>query len=266
MDLKIYISSFETNAPQGATKENIQIPMTSIFVAKLDFNTTEEQLKSLFEEHGRVNRVTIAKDRETGKPRGFAFVEMADESEADRAIEALDDFAINGRNIAVKKADDRASGGKPSGDNNRSGDRPAFRPREDRNSGTDLKTDYKKLDDNRPSKPTFGNPDEIIPVKVERKKEKDPRSAGVSKDAPKKPKMEAYRKSGKDNQFLNDDDLSDEELDLFGRNGEDEDEEEDYRKYLVNSDEDSEDEDEDYDDEEDDEWEDDEEEDDDEEK
>jgi RNA recognition motif-containing protein len=249
---------------KGQHKENIQIPMTSIFVAKLDFNTTEEQLKSLFEEHGRVNRVTIAKDRETGKPRGFAFVEMADESEADRAIEALDDFEINGRNIAVKKADDRASGGKPSGDNNRSGDRPAFRPREDRGSGGDSKPDYKKPDDNRTSKPAFSDPDEIIPAKVERKKEKDPRSSGggaVSKDAPKKPKMEAYRKSGKDNQFLNDDDLSDEELDLFGRNGEEEDEEEDYRKYLVNSDEDSE---EDYDDE--DEWEDDEEEDEEEEK
>lgn len=230
--------------------------MTSIFVAKLDFNTTEEQLKSLFEEHGRVNRVTIAKDRETGKPRGFAFVEMADESEADRAIEALDDSDVNGRNIAVKKADDRASGGKPTGDNNRPGDRPAFRsdrPREDRGSVSDVKTDYKKPDENRISKPSFGNPDETIPAKGERKKEKDPRSTiGGSKDAPKKPKMEAYRKSGKDNQFLNDDDLSDEELDLFGRNGE-EDEEEDYRKYLVNNDEDS---DEDYSDE--DEWEDDE--------
>lgn len=230
--------------------------MTSIFVAKLDFNTTEEQLKSLFEEHGRVNRVTIAKDRETGKPRGFAFVEMADESEADSAIEALDDFAINGRNIAVKKADDRASGGKPSGDNNRSGDRPAFRPREDRGSVGESKPDYKKPDDSRTIKPAFSDPDEIIPAKVERKKEKDPRSGGVSKDAPKKPKMEAYRKSGKDNVFLNDDDLSDEELDLFGRNSEEE-EEEDYRKYLVNSDDDS---DEDFDDEE--EWDDDEEDDD----
>lgn len=228
--------------------------MTSIFVAKLDFNTTEEELKSLFEEHGRVNRVTIAKDRETGKPRGFAFVEMADESEADNAIEALDNYSINGRSIAVKKADDRSSGGKPSGDANRSNDRPfrSDRPRDDRSSGTDLKTDYKKLDDSKPSKPIF-NPEEVNPMKVERKKEtKDVRGG---KDAPKKTKMEAYRKSGKDNQFLNDDDLSDEELDLFGRNGE-EDEEEDYRKYLVNSDEDLDedyDEDEDWDDEEDDE-------------
>lgn len=224
--------------------------MTSIFVAKLDFNATEDQLKSLFEEYGRVNRVTIAKDRETGKPRGFAFVEMADESEADQAIQALDNYAINGRNIAVKKADDRASGGKPSGSENRSGDRPSFksdRPREDRSNTNEYKSDYKKPDD-RISKPAFTNPDDIIPAKVERKKEKDKDIRGiggsVSKDAPKKPKMEAYRKSGKDNQFLDDDDLSDEELDLFGRN-EEEEEDDDYRKYLVNSDEDS---DEDYDD------------------
>lgn len=233
--------------------------MTSIFVAKLDFNTTDEQLKSLFEEHGRVNRVTIAKDRETGKPRGFAFVEMADESEADQAIEALDNYSINGRNIAVKKADDRASGGKPSGGGDRSNDRGGFksdRPRDDRNTANDYKSDYKKPDDGKPTRPVF-NPDDAVPAKtVERKKDKDPRSnSGGGKDAPKKTKMEAYRKSGKDNQFLDDDDLSDEELDLFGRNGE-EDEEEDYRKYLVNSDEDSDDED--YDDE--DEWEDDEEE------
>ncbi|WP_343633616.1 RNA-binding protein [Fluviicola sp.] len=226
--------------------------MTSIFVAKLDFNATEEQLKSLFEEYGRVNRVTIAKDRETGKPRGFAFVEMADESEADQAIEALDNYAINGRNIAVKKADDRASGGKPSGGgDNRSGDRPykSDRPREDRSNTNEYKSDYKKPDDNRVSKPAFTNPDDIIPAKVERKKEKDTRSIGgnAGKETPKKPKMEAYRKSGKDNQFLDDDDLTDEELDLFGRN-EEEEEDEDYRKYLVNSD-DEDDSDEDYDDE-----------------
>jgi RNA recognition motif-containing protein len=224
--------------------------MTSIFVAKLDFNATEDQLKSLFEEYGRVNRITIAKDRETGKPRGFAFVEMADESEADQAIQALDNYVINGRNIAVKKADDRASGGKPSGGDNRSGDRPSFksdRPREDRSNTNEYKSDYKKPEE-RISKPAFTSPDDIIPAKVERKKEKDTKGLGgsVSKDAPKKPKMEAYRKSGKDNQFLDDDDLSDEELDLFGRN-EEEEIEEDYRKYLVNSDDD--DSDEDYDDE-----------------
>ncbi|MNJ85074.1 RNA recognition motif [compost metagenome] len=182
--------------------------MTSIFVAKLDFNATEEQLKSLFEEHGRVNRVTIAKDRETGKPRGFAFVEMANESEAEKAIEALDNYSINGRNIAVKKADDRASGGKPAGDNNRSNDRPfrSDRPREERSPGTEFKSDYKKPDDSKPGgKPVF-NPEEVNPMKVERKKEKDTRGG---KDAPKKTKMEAYKKSGKGNRFFDEDDEDD---------------------------------------------------------
>lgn len=198
--------------------------MTSIFVAKLDFNATEEQLKSLFEEHGRVNRVTIAKDRETGKPRGFAFVEMADESEADQAIEALDNYVINGRNIAVKKADDRASGGKPSGDSNRTGDRPAFRsdrPRDDRGPGTDLKTEYKKLDDSKPGK--IFNPDEVNPMKVERKKEKDVRGG---KDAPKKTKMEAYRKSGKGNRFFEEDDDDDIDYNRNRSTGWDDDDEE----------------------------------------
>lgn len=205
--------------------------MTSIFVAKLDFSATEEQLKSLFEEHGRVNRVTIAKDRETGKPRGFAFVEMIDEAEAEAAIKALDNYAINGRTIAVKKADDRASGGKPSGDNhsNRPNDRPYNRnndrPREDRNTSSDYKSDYKKLDDNRPGKPVF-TPEETAPVKVDRKKEKDNRG---SKDAPKKTKMDAYKKSGKGNRFFEDDD--DDDLDMnYNRNrssGWDDDDDED---------------------------------------
>ncbi len=228
--------------------------MTSIFVAKLDFNTTDEQLKSLFEEYGRVNRVTIAKDRETGKPRGFAFVEMADEQEADAAIEALDNSSVNGRQIAVKKADDR-SNNKPAGDRPQRTDYNNRPPRTGGQEGGGFRNDYKKPDtneykklDDRPTRPSF-NPDEVNPLKVERKKET--KSTPKASDAPKKNKMEAYRKSGKDNQYLNDDDLSDEELDLFGRYDE-EDEDDDYRKYLVNNDEDS---DEDYDDDE--EWDDD---------
>jgi len=190
--------------------------MTSIFVAKLDFNTTDEQLKSLFEAHGKVNRVTIAKDRETGKPRGFAFVEMFNEDEANSAVQALDEHLINGRPIAVKLADDRGS--KPQGDRP---PRTDFKPRED-NRSSDFRSDFKKSDD-RPPRPIV-NPDDVInPMKVERKKEAPSKTPLVSKDAPKKPKMEAYRKSGKDNLIINDDDLSDEELDLFGRGEEDED-------------------------------------------
>lgn len=174
--------------------------MTSIFVAKLDFNTSEEELKSLFEEHGRVNRVTIAKDRETGKPRGFAFVEMPDESEADVAIEALDESSVNGRTIAVKKADDRGKAG---------GDRPA--PRQDRPRDDQRTSDFKRPDERVPR--AVIAPDDVLPLKPERKKEKEifPKKTLVKPDAPKKPKMEAYRKSGKNNRFFDEED--EEELD-----------------------------------------------------
>lgn len=203
--------------------------MTSIFVAKLDFNTTDDQLKSLFEAHGRVNRVTIAKDRETGKPRGFAFVEMANENEAEAAIEALDNYQVNGRPIAVKKADDR--GGKPSGDRP---PRQDFKPREDnRSGGNDFRSDYKKPDD-RPARPNIPvNPEDTInPMKVERKKEKDIKNSSKASDAPKKNKMEAYKKSGKSNRFFDDDDLDDEDWELqhrrnMGWDDDEEDEDED---------------------------------------
>jgi RNA recognition motif-containing protein len=176
--------------------------MTSIFVAKLDFNTTDEQLKSLFEEHGKVNRVTIAKDRETGKPRGFAFVEMFNEAEAEAAISALDNAAINGRNIAVKKADDR--GAKPSGGG--SGEQRG--PREDRRSNQDDKPAYKKADDGPVARPSFTPTEEVTPLKSDRKKEKE-RESFAKKDKPKQHKMEAYKKSGKNNRFFDDDEEDD---------------------------------------------------------
>jgi len=83
--------------------------MTSIFVAKLDFGVTNEQLKSLFEQHGKVAKASVAVDRETGKSRGFGFVEMPNEIEAQTAIRALDGFHVNGRPIAVKQAEDRSA-------------------------------------------------------------------------------------------------------------------------------------------------------------
>ncbi|MBM3418992.1 MAG: hypothetical protein FJY17_08765 [Bacteroidetes bacterium] len=82
--------------------------MTSIFVAKLDFGVTNEQLKSLFEQYGKVAKASVATDRETGKSRGFGFVEMPDFNEAQESIRALDGFVVNGRPIAVKEAEDRS--------------------------------------------------------------------------------------------------------------------------------------------------------------
>lgn len=194
--------------------------MTSIFVAKLDFNVTDVELKSLFEEHGKVNRVTIAKDKETGKPRGFAFVEMFDEAEAEKAINALDNYAINGRNIAVKKADDRGATNKPQGDReNKFKERPAFR------GGDQTKKNYSSPSENR--SPSFSNledhsednssfekPNFPQPKVVERKKEKEKEKKSSANDAPKKTKMSAYKKSGKSDRFM-DDDEGDDDLDFY---------------------------------------------------
>ncbi|MGE5645755.1 MAG: RNA recognition motif domain-containing protein [Acidobacteriota bacterium] len=82
--------------------------MKSIFVGNLDFGTTEDSIRSLFEQHGAVDRVNVIRDRDTGQPRGFAFVEMADSSEAERAITALNGSSLDGRAINVNEARPRA--------------------------------------------------------------------------------------------------------------------------------------------------------------
>jgi len=69
--------------------------LKSIFVGNLDFGVTEDQIRALFEAHGAVDRVTIMTDRDTGRSRGFAFVEMANSQEADQAI-----AAVNGANLS----------------------------------------------------------------------------------------------------------------------------------------------------------------------
>jgi RNA recognition motif-containing protein len=96
----------------------------NIFVGNLDFNASEDSLRSLFEAHGVVDRVSIMTDRETGRSRGFAFVEMANQEEADRAIEALNGAYFSGRNLNVNEA--RPKGDRPGGGGGgfRSGNRP----------------------------------------------------------------------------------------------------------------------------------------------
>ena len=78
--------------------------MKSIFVGNLAFGTTEDTIRSLFERYGAVDRVSIVRDRETGQPRGFAFVEMPDSAEADRAITGLNGTSVDGRAINVNEA------------------------------------------------------------------------------------------------------------------------------------------------------------------
>ena len=74
-----------------------------IYVGNLSFNTTEEQIRDLFEQHGTVESVTLITDRETGRLRGFGFVEM-DQAGAKAAIKALDNKEFNGRNLKVNPA------------------------------------------------------------------------------------------------------------------------------------------------------------------
>ena len=81
-----------------------------IYVGNLPFSSTEADLKSAFGRHGAVASVSIITDRETGRPRGFAFVEMQDESAADAAIRALDGSDLGGRSIKVNAAEGRRGG------------------------------------------------------------------------------------------------------------------------------------------------------------
>ena len=78
--------------------------MKNIFVGNLDYSATEEGVRSLFERYGAVNSAKIMTDRETGRSRGFAFVEMENESEADQAISALNGYNLDGRTLNVNEA------------------------------------------------------------------------------------------------------------------------------------------------------------------
>lgn len=88
--------------------------MKKVFVGNLDFRTTEEAVRSAFEAFGAVERVSLMTDRETGRSRGFAFVEMSDSQEADQAIAGLNGTDLGGRAINVNEArpkTDRPHGG-----------------------------------------------------------------------------------------------------------------------------------------------------------
>ena len=80
--------------------------MTTLYVGNLPFNATEADVKALFERHGQVDSVKLINDRETGKPRGFGFVDMAP-NEALAAIEALNGFQMDGRPLRVNEAQER---------------------------------------------------------------------------------------------------------------------------------------------------------------
>jgi len=85
--------------------------MKNIFVGNLSFGTTEQDIRSLFEAHGSVDRVNIVTDRDTGQPRGFAFVEMTNDAEGERAIDAINGKEVGGRALNVNEARPKSEGG-----------------------------------------------------------------------------------------------------------------------------------------------------------
>jgi RNA recognition motif-containing protein len=175
--------------------------MMNIFVAKLDFGVTSDQLRQEFERFGKVIKATVALDRETGKSRGFAFVEMASKEEGSSAIKALDGKIFNGRPCAVKEADPR-----PDNRNNRENreNRPNFTPR----------TDEKPI--KKTSESNFEVPPVEIPLKPEiRKKSSKDKKGKIDWDndsSPKKSKPSIFKSKSKFDDF---DDEDDDDLNLL---------------------------------------------------
>lgn len=170
--------------------------MTSIFVAKLDFGVSKEQLTDLFAEYGEVSKVHLPTDKDTGKPRGFAFVEMPKDEEAAQAIDALDGFEINRRRIAVKVAENRNDRSRTPGSQNRdsrpgtgaSAPKRNFSSASSENSSSpleDSKTDPRKKSFKGKAKGFDSEP-----------------SGGGGKKAK---KMTAHKKSGKNFKYFDDD-------------------------------------------------------------
>jgi cold-inducible RNA-binding protein len=85
--------------------------MMKIFVGNLSYSTTEEDLRAAFSQYGTVERVSVVTDRDTGQPRGFAFIEMANRNEAETAISVMNGRELNGRTLNVNEARPKPQGG-----------------------------------------------------------------------------------------------------------------------------------------------------------
>ena len=85
--------------------------MTKIFVGNLSYQTTQDELEAAFSQYGGVERVSIVTDSDTGQPRGFAFVEMTEQRDAETAISQLNGAELNGRAMNVSQARPKPAGG-----------------------------------------------------------------------------------------------------------------------------------------------------------
>ena len=84
--------------------------MKNIYVGNLDFNVSEDELRQAFAAYGQVENVTVLKDRDTGQPRGFGFVEMANDEEAEKAISAMNGYQLGSRALNVNEARPKTGG------------------------------------------------------------------------------------------------------------------------------------------------------------
>jgi RNA recognition motif-containing protein len=101
--------------------------MKRIFVGNLDFGVAEESIRELFEKFGTVERIDLVRDRDTGQPRGFGFVEMSNSEEADRAIAELNGTMLGQRAVNVNEARPKAAAGSSGGFRRRGGGPPRQR-------------------------------------------------------------------------------------------------------------------------------------------
>ncbi len=105
--------------------------MKNLFVGNMSFQTTEDELRSLFEPYGEITRIQVMTDRDTGQARGFAFVELADDDEAAKAITELNGKELDGRALNVNEARPKPERSGPRGGGGGRG-RGGYQPREPR--------------------------------------------------------------------------------------------------------------------------------------
>ena len=101
-----------------SSRKERKIIVKKLYVGNLPFSATESEVQSLFGQHGTVNSVALINDRDTGRPRGFGFVEMEDEG-ATKAISSLNGHEMDGRALRVNEAEDRRNSGGGGGGNRR---------------------------------------------------------------------------------------------------------------------------------------------------
>jgi RNA recognition motif-containing protein len=89
--------------------------MKNIFVGNLDFGATDDTVRTMFEAYGTVDRASVVTDRDSGRSKGFAFVEMPNDAEGERAIAALNGKELNGRALTINEARPKAEGGSRGG-------------------------------------------------------------------------------------------------------------------------------------------------------